>query len=250
MRRAALLTLLLALGGLRAAGSAAEEAAAKVPFAGEKLTYTMSWGIIRGGVMTLTTSGLTDFEGHSAYQIDLSAISNAFVSNFFVVRDSITSWISTDTLESLRYEKHTVEGKHADDERIDFDLASGIARHNGVDIPFRRPVFDSLSAVYYLRTRNLDSPGPIELQVVSGKHAYTLEVDVLGREQVKTPAGTFWTRKVHPKMKGEGLLKKRGDLWIWFSDDAEAIPVMIRSRLNFGVLTARLSEAPAKAAGR
>ncbi|HET9792962.1 MAG TPA: DUF3108 domain-containing protein, partial [Thermoanaerobaculia bacterium] len=186
------------------------------------------------------------FEGKPAYKIELSAISNDFISNFFVVRDSITSWIDRTTLQSLRYEKHSVEGKRVDDERIDFDLAEKIAtRESGRKIPFETPIFDSLSSVYYLRTRDLASAEPIEIEVVSGKRAYRLEVDVLGLENVKTPAGTFLARKVHPKMKEEGLLKKGGDLWIWFTEDARKIPVMIKSKLNFGVLTAKLESGAA-----
>ena len=45
-------------------------------------------------------------------------------------------------------------------------------------------------------------------------------------------------------MKEEGLLKKGGDLWIWFAQDARRTPVMIKSKLNFGMLTARLESGP------
>lgn len=211
------------------------------PFAGETLRYAMSWKIFAGGIMTISASEAIVFEGKPAYKIELSAISNDFISNFFLVRDSITSWIDKATLQSLRYEKHSVEGKRVDDERIDFDLEEKVAtREGGRRIPFRTPVFDSLSAVYYLRTRSFETGEPVELEVVSGKHAYRLQVDVLGRETVKTPAGTFLAQKIHPKMKEEGLLKKGGDLWIWLASDARRTPVMIRSKLNFGTLTARL----------
>ena len=218
----------------------ASPADAPLPFEGETLTYAMSWGPFAGGVMTITSSTPVAFAGHTAYRIELSAISNDFISNFFVVRDSIISWIDARTLESLRYEKHTVEGKRVDDERIDFDHQEKVARRGTRVIPFAPPVFDSLSAVYYLRALALPPPEPIELEVVSGKHAYRLEVDVEGLEMVKTPAGLFHARKVHPKMKGEGLLRKQADLWLWFTDDERRVPVMIRSKLNFGTLTAKL----------
>ena len=213
---------------------------AEPPFVGETLRYAMSWKIFAGGIMTISTSDAIVFEGRPAYRIELSAISNEFISNFFVVRDSITSWIDRETLQSIRFEKHSVEGKRVDDERIDFDLEENVATREGRRIPFRPPVFDSLSAVYYLRTRSFEAGEPVELEVVSGKHAYRLQVDVLGQETVKTPAGTFLARKIHPKMKEEGLLKKGGDLWIWLAFDSRRTPVMIKSKLNFGTLTARL----------
>lgn len=222
-------------------GISVSEEARELPFAGETLTYAMNWGIFAGGLMTISTSERIVFEGRPAYKIELSAVSNDFISKFFVVRDSITSWIEADSLQSLRFEKHTVEGSRADDEQIDFDWTKKIAWRDGKGIRFEPPVFDSLSAVFYLRTRTLTAGEPIELGVVSGKHAYGLVVDVLEKEYVKTPAGTFHAQKVHPKMKGEGLLKKGGDLWIWLADDSRHTPVVIRSKLNFGTLTARLA---------
>ena len=232
----------LLLGAILLICPAFPAAAADVspPFEGETLTYAMSWGPFAGGIMTITSSAPVSFAGRTAYRIELSAISNDFISNFFVVRDSIISWIDARTLESLRYEKHTVEGKRVDDERIDFDHEEKVARRGTRTIPFTPPVFDSLSAVYYLRALTLPAAEPIELEVVSGKHAYRLAVDVEGLEMVKTPAGLFHARKVHPKMKGEGLLRKQADLWLWFSDDDRRVPVMIRSKLNFGTLTAKL----------
>jgi Protein of unknown function (DUF3108) len=209
-------------------------------FAGETLTYAMSWGIFAGGVMTISTSERIVFQDRPAYKIELSAVSNDFISKFFAVRDSITSWIDAESLQSIRFEKHTVEGSRADDERIDFDLAKKTAWRDGKPIHFEPPIFDSLSAVFYLRTRPLSPGEPIEIEVVSGKHAYGLVVDVLGDETVTTPAGTFRAQKVHPKMKGEGLLKKGGDLWLWLAEDSRRTPVVIRSKLNFGTLTARL----------
>jgi hypothetical protein len=190
--------------------------------------------------MTLTTSPQTELEEHPAYRIELSAVSNDFVSAFFEVRDSAVSWIDARTLESLRYEKHTVEGRRIRDERIDFDPAAGTARRGKKTIPFTRPAYDSLSALYLVRTRPLKEGEPLDLEVVAGHHAYVLTVEVLDREAVKTPAGVFQTRRVHPKMKEDAPLKSQGDLWLWLTEDERKIPVMIRSKLKFGSLTARL----------
>jgi hypothetical protein len=219
-------------------------ARAQVFFAGETLAYTTSWGGITGGQMTITASKEIEFAERPAIKIELSAFSNAFISKFFVVRDLITSWIDARTLQSIRFEKHTVEGKHVRDERIEFDHQENVARLEGATVPFQPPVFDSLSSVYYLRTRKLSAGEPIELEMVSGKHAYRLIVDVIGKESVRTPAGVFTAWKVHPKMK-EGLLRKEGDLWLWLTDDERKIPVVIRSKLSFGTLTARLLALPA-----
>ena len=59
---------------------------------------------------------------------------------------------------------------------------------------------------------------------------------VEAREQVKTPAGTFNTIRVSPEA-ASGVLKERGRVWIWYSDDARHIPVQMRARMFWGTLT-------------
>jgi hypothetical protein len=231
--------LLGALAVLAALAARPTKAADPI-FCGETLKYEMSWGPFNGGTMTIATSPRITFEGRDAYRIELEAISNDFISTFFVVRDSIRSWIDAETLQSIRYEKHTVEGKHVRDERIDFDFSARIARQGRKEVPFDPPIFDSLSAIYYVRNHELIADRPLEIAVVSGSRAYRLVIDVLGEETVKTPEGVFLARVVHPKMKEEGLLKKGGDLWLWLTQDSRHVPVMIRSKLNFGTLTAKI----------
>jgi hypothetical protein len=38
-----------------------------------------------------------------------------------------------------------------------------------------------------------------------------------------------------------GVVKNKGEIWIWYTDDARHIPVQMRARLFWGTLTMRLS---------
>ena len=60
------------------------------------------------------------------------------------------------------------------------------------------------------------------------------------REEVKTPAGTFQTLRVQPEADS-GLLKKRGKIWVWYTNDGQHIPVLMRARMFWGTLTIRLT---------
>ncbi len=57
---------------------------------------------------------------------------------------------------------------------------------------------------------------------------------------IGTPAGTFHTIVVEPKMLAGSIFKDEGQMKIWFSDDARHIPVRIRSDLKVGSITANL----------
>jgi hypothetical protein len=63
---------------------------------------------------------------------------------------------------------------------------------------------------------------------------------VIGREEIKTPAGTFQTLKVQATAD-EGVVKNRGSIWIWYTDDPRHLPVQMQARAFFwGTITFHL----------
>jgi len=59
-------------------------------------------------------------------------------------------------------------------------------------------------------------------------------------EEIKTAAGTFQTIRVEP-IADAGVVKNRGNIWIWYSDDNRHLPVQMRARLFWGTITMRLA---------
>lgn len=66
-----------------------------------------------------------------------------------------------------------------------------------------------------------------------------VEAHVEGKEKVKTKLGTFPAVRVMAEAIS-GPLKGRGRLWIWYSDDAQRVPVQMRAKLKWGNLTFNL----------
>ncbi len=212
---------------------------ADVPvFLGETLRYSMTILGIAGGEMTLSARP-TELAGRPAYKLEMSAVSNDFLSRFFLVRDDLVSWIDPKSLRSLRFEKHTVEGKRVRDELTEFDYEAGVARLDGTPIPLQDATLDSLSSVYYLRTLSLEGEKPVELQVFSGA-PHALRVELQARERIVTPAGTFQTIRVEPKSTGGSLIGKGKNLVLWLTDDEKRIPVQLKSKLSVGTLVGKL----------
>lgn len=193
---------------------------------------------VSGGELTLSAER-AELHGRPTYKLELSAVSNEFLSKLFLVRDYLASWVDPRSLRSLRFEKHTVEGKRARDEATDFDYVNGVARQDGKEIPLGDANLDSLSSVFYLRTLPLDGQ-PVDLQVFSGNSPHELRVEVQGRERVQTPAGSFDTIRVEPKSTGQGLIGKGKNLLLWLTDDARKMPVQLKSKLKVGTLIGKL----------
>jgi len=71
----------------------------------------------------------------------------------------------------------------------------------------------------------------------------TMKVE--GHDEIKTPAGTFQTIRVEPTADA-GVVKHRGNIWIWYTDDDRHLPVQMRARLFWGTITFRLTSIEAK----
>ena len=100
--------------------------------------------------------GLTEYQGHTCYNIQSKANSNRFFSSVYKVRDKVTSYIDVETLYSRYFNKRLREGDYKKTVEIDFDHIAEEARYsNGDTYPISSGVQDVLSAFYYVRTQDL-----------------------------------------------------------------------------------------------
>ncbi len=66
-------------------------------------------------------------------------------------------------------------------------------------------------------------------------------VDVLRKESITVPdVGTFGAIIIRPLVETEGLFSKKGDIYIWLSDDDQRIPLGSRRSVPIGAVTAEL----------
>ncbi|HEX9162519.1 MAG TPA: DUF3108 domain-containing protein [Thermoanaerobaculia bacterium] len=208
--------------------------------AGETLDYDLSWSRISGGAARMTISPVSA----GRWRITSIGKSGTFFSKFFKVRDEIESIVGVDDFSTLQYHKVLLEGSKRKDELTIVDERNKVALRKGKAVPVPQPVFDPLSLMYYVRGLDLTVGKVHEFTIVSDGKVYTVSAHVDGRETITTPAGTFNTIVVEPKMASEaGVFKdEQKKLLIWYSDDARHIPVRIRSDVKIGSIMVTLRD--------
>lgn len=228
-----------------------KEEIAAVPFeAGETLVYTVSWLKIEGGQMTLSTSREASPDGVPVHRIRLSAVSNDYVSKFYPVDTRYETWVDARDFTPVRFEKHAREGRYVSDEVEEFDLGRRVAvwrdekrvRATG---PIPERFQDVISSFFYMRTVPLVPGEETRVDLYTRGKLYRLVVAVIGRERVETEMGVFDALKVQPRMhdtaSASSVDRNKGKLFLWFSDDERRLPVMARTILPIGSVTARLT---------
>ncbi len=210
---------------------------------GEYFQFSVDWNGLNGGHSLMQVQNFQRVDGRRAYRIVTKTQSNSFVSKFYKVRDRAESYMDAESLYSVRFVKHLREGGYKQDLDVRFDQAGHKAVYDGgptLDVAPR--VQDVLSAFYYVRTQPLPTGGVLSVPTHDNKKSYAMEVHVLRRERVQVPAGKFDCVVVEPMLKSEGVFKSKGSIFVWLTDDARRIPVLVRSKVPIGSISVSLSD--------
>jgi hypothetical protein len=100
--------------------------------------------------------------------------------------------------------------------------------------------YDTLSSFFYFRSVPLQVGTSYFIDIFDCKKLWNTEVQVLRREDIKTPLGSFKTVVIKPLLKSEGIFARTGDMQIWLTDDERRIPVQMKSKVKIGSITATL----------
>lgn len=209
---------------------------------GEKLVYSVQYGIVSAGEASLEIRNITTISGTDCYRIVSNARTNDVFSVFFKVRDRFESYLDTTELYSVRYEKHVREGKFRRDDIVEFDQHAHTAIYKDKTVPIAPRTQDVLSAMYYVRTLPLEVGQSISVANHTDGKNYPLVIKVLRREPVTVDAGTFDCIVVEPILRGPAIFTQKGRLTVWLTDDRYRIPVLMKSKVVIGSVAAVLKE--------
>jgi len=220
---------------------------------GERLVYKVSYMGVPAGEAVMEVSEKIKFKGREVYHIVSTVESNDFISFFYPVKDRVESFVDAEEFYSHYIKINQRQGKKRRKKTIDFDQVLHRAiqiKTDKVKSEVRTEVFqipprvqDSLSSLYYFRMHQNLVPGEsVFIDVHESKKNWELEIQVLGREELKTTLGTFKTIKAKALIRFEGVFMDKGDVTLWLTDDERHIPLLIRTKIKIGHINASLIE--------
>lgn len=215
----------------------------------EKLVYDLTWTGIKAG-----TASLELINDANTFKIVSTARSADWISVFYTVEDRAESVLSknsslSDIGQPIKYRLRIREGSHRKDKEVTFDRNNNKAKYvdylknekKEFDVPVS--TLDPISSFYYLRLMKLVVGESVYVTIFDSQKVWDVEVQVLRKEKVVLPMGTFDTVVVKPLMKSEGIFNRKGEIFIWLTDDTKHIPVKMLTKVAVGSVTATLVQA-------
>jgi hypothetical protein len=214
----------------------------------QTLTYAVDWRVFPAGTATfhLEQVGTTQ-------HVVATGESIGAVNLLFRVNDRFESYLSRNTGCSVSFAKQLQEGRRRVTTMLRFlpgkqmleekNLVTGTSKQQEAPIP--PCVTDLMSAIFYGGSQPLQPGSSYHMPVADAMRVVDVTMKAEAREQVVTTAGTFQTIRVQP-IADAGVVKNRGSIWIWYTDDERHMPVQMRARLFWGTITMRLVSSATK----
>jgi hypothetical protein len=187
----------------------------------------------------------------TSLRFTLDAVTKGLLRKLFRLdfRQHIESTVEPQSFSVLQTTKLDEQGKRKRTSEAVFDKAAGkvVWTERDPNDPKREPrvvtnqmsgaVQDIASAFYYLRTQRLELGRNFEILISDSGYVYRIPIVVSEKKTMKTIIGKVQTLKVDAEIFGEGrLLRGKGKMSIWFTDDARHIPVRAKINNEMGTL--------------
>jgi Protein of unknown function (DUF3108) len=166
----------------------------------------------------------------------------------FKFHQHIESTADAEPFTSLRTTRSEEQGKRVRQIEAVFDHAARKAtwierqpNQRTTSIDFTEPIQDLLTAIYFLRTQNLEVGKSFEVLISDSGRVYRVPVNVAERKTIDTAVGRVKAIRVEPALFGDdALLHTRGQLSIWLTEDERHLPVRAQLKVEIGTFDIKL----------
>lgn len=219
----------------------------------ETQVFQITYFGVAAGEFTLKVLPHKVVNHRKVYHIRGNAVSSKLFSLFYKINDMVETFIDYEGMFSHRFHLTLDETKQTRDSlelydsekkqtffwnRWNHKVKGYIEIKDYFSIqPFSQ---DTLSALYYLRTVPLPNGHIFTFPVVSEGKTWDAEVTVVRREMVNSPMGKVQAIVLKPETKYQGVLQKRGDSFLWLSDDDRHYLLRLEAKVRIGTVVAVL----------
>ncbi len=208
---------------------------------GEELLFRASYLNFDAGKITVQVERDRS-DGRAVWPIDVHAKTQGLAWLMYRIRQHFVSEFEPRHDRSIGTLLESRVGKENRVERVRYQGAKALVQEtkDGRTVESAHPMLpgaqDLLAAFFELRGRPLAVGSRFSVPVWCGRKSWRLTGTVVGRQQLKTQAGTFQTKVVRLRTHFGGKFDAHRDLTLWISDDDRRLPVQIAADFFVGTM--------------
>ena len=214
---------------------------------GEKVNYTIHYGLITGGAASLELTSET-LNGKEIWHSKMLVRTTGMADVVYKVLDIYESFINPVTELPVKSIRNISEGRYRRYNEVLFDhktrIDSAILTSDLTGIHITpQGIHDILSCFYFFRNHIL----PVDSNLKKGElttimtwftdELYPIRLRYIGIDEVRTKVGKIKCYKFNPVTETGRLFKTEEDVSFWFSADKNFLPVQIRFNIFVGAFT-------------
>ncbi len=211
----------------------------------EKLTYRIEWRMMTAGTAVVQLSHSTPAD----WQTNLNLESAGLVTRLYRVLDTYKAstneqfCASNSVFDAQEGKRHTVT-------RLTFDNSSHKVQYDERDLVGNSSkkeevniapcTFEIAGALEAVREMNLQPGKSTTVPITNGKKMAYVKVEAQGKETVTAAGKTYSAIRYEGFLFDNVLYRRKGRLFVWFTDDPDRLPVQMRIQVGFPIGTITL----------
>lgn len=218
---------------------------------GDYIKYDLYWSFLKVGTAEIKfTEPQKNELNKELYKIEFTVQTNPIFRSIYPVTNKIQSILSVPDLNPIGYNKSLDEQGEKSNTTLTFDWDKKLLQKTKNDIPasplkLEAHTLDPLSLILAMCQHDFSKNTTLKQKVTDGGPIVKIEATHVSDLQIKTPSGTFDTRKIEVSTKEiKGIFKKspNAKVALYLSKDLPAIPVKLKSEVIVGHFHANLTE--------
>ena len=198
---------------------------------GETLTYQIRYGFVVGGTTTLS---ITDalYNKKQVFHAVAMGQTTGVADKVYGVKDIYESWFDKETNLPYKQIRSIKEGHYKNYNVVTYNRKNNTvhSKLSGVhEVPEK--ILDLASTFYYLRRIDFSKVNEGDIIFVNmffSDEIFPFHLRFRGKETIKTKFGKISCIKISPVVEVGRMFKSPDDLTIWFTDDDNRLPVLVK----------------------
>lgn len=202
----------------------------------EKLTYQIKYGFVVGGVTTLSLTD-TVYDGKNVFYAAAVGQTTGLANTIYGVEDVYKSWFDKKTNLPFKSVRDIKEGRYKHYNEVTYNRKNNTITSSLSGIhKVPEKILDLSSTFYYLRRidfSKINEGDTIFVNMYFADEIFPFHLVYQGKETIRTKFGKISCIKLNPVVESGRMFKSPNDLTIWFTDDTNCIPILVRMDIRY-----------------